>query len=165
MGQAGDEAGSDRVGHAHEDDRDCGGRLPDRGGRLGPDGEDEVDRQADQLCRQLRELVDPAFGEASLQREVAALDVTEVAHASPQGLEVRRLQGRCPAGQVTETMDRRLPRRGRKQATATQQADAPKDQAALQELPPARALHDRPPHLTEPGSDQPHLTPWCVPPL
>jgi len=53
--------------------------LPDRGGPVDAGRDDDVEAQADQLGRQVRQSLVPSISEAVLQAEVLSLDVAQLA--------------------------------------------------------------------------------------
>jgi hypothetical protein len=88
-GQARNEAVSDWIGRGNHDDRDGSSRPPGREDLRHEHGQKDVDLEADQIRRKLRQAGRIAMGEAPFNCEVLALDVAEIAQRLGQELRGR----------------------------------------------------------------------------
>src|SRR5262249_17622739 len=107
MGEACHMPDADGVGMGGEDDGDRFGRLPggfDKGRRR---REDDVNIHADQLGRELRQLLHP-FRPSKLNYDVLVLEVAKVAQARPQCLHPARGSSRGGGTQKTDQSELRL---------------------------------------------------------
>ena len=98
--QAGDEPILDRIPHDRSNDGDGHSCLSGGNGSRCIARDDEVDVKANQLHRQIREMLDLALREPILDRDVLILNIAELTQALPEGVDRReRVGGLRPSSQ------------------------------------------------------------------
>jgi hypothetical protein len=103
-GQAGDEAGPDRVAHARHNDGNVAGRLLRRRGWRRLECDDDVDLKGNQFGGLVRKTIGPAFSTANFQPDVPALAVAHVPQPVAQGFQ-KRFGRRTPQDKDADRQD------------------------------------------------------------
>jgi hypothetical protein len=80
-------------GDVRKHDRDRGRRLLGRAGSLRAGSAEDVDRETNQLSRELGKALAAPIGPADLEGDVFAFDVAALPQSSPKGLQVREAVG------------------------------------------------------------------------
>jgi hypothetical protein len=84
--EAGHEAVSDRIAHSHDDDRDRRSRGPRGAARRRSSGDDEIDPQAGEFCRETGETLDVPVCRAIFDQDVLAFGIAVFAQSLPDGV-------------------------------------------------------------------------------
>ena len=78
----------------HEDERNCSGGIAGSENAASRPGEDHIRLERDQLSGELGQAGVCSPGKPQRQREIATLDISQVAQPLPQCLDVARRRGR-----------------------------------------------------------------------
>jgi len=90
LSEARHDSARDGIAHRHEDNRNRLRGLLGRQRGLGRERDDNVGLKANKLGRQFGKLIELSFRPTELERDVLALEVTEIRQALTHGRECRR---------------------------------------------------------------------------